>query len=84
MPHDIFTFKETHTVQIARKQKNEKNYKINDYLENILSYIFISNNQTRIHRILHFLLKCSLSASDWRYTFLFAWLNNEAIGSPLL
>lgn len=30
MPHNIFTFTETHTVQIARKQKNEKNYKINN------------------------------------------------------
>lgn len=30
MPHNIFTFIETHTVQTARKQKNEKNYKIND------------------------------------------------------
>lgn len=30
MPHNIFTFIETHTVQIARKQKNEKNSTIND------------------------------------------------------
>lgn len=30
MPHNIFTFTETYSVQIARKQKNEKNYKIND------------------------------------------------------
>lgn len=30
MPRNIFIFTETHTVQIARKQKNEKNYKIND------------------------------------------------------
>lgn len=28
--NNIFTFTETHTVQIARKQKKEKNYKIND------------------------------------------------------